>query len=138
MTLDDLKADPRYVTLPPSRREFVLAYCSNGADKVAAAKASSEVTTEESAISKANTVMRDPAVRALVNAFYNRTEDVGSKTEALAIVWKQIQTGGEDLLDYLKLYGEWMGFKSEKGPDEPPKPPDLYDQVRELEKQEKK
>lgn len=136
MTLEELKVDPRFITLAPSRREFVLAYCTNGADKVAAAKASSDVTTEESAISKANTVLRDPQIRALVNVFYDRTEDIGSLKEALAIIWEEARKNGPDKFKWMSLYCSLRNFKGALPSEQ--SEPDLYDQVRELEKQEKK
>src|SRR5690348_8225128 len=106
MTLDDLKSRPEFVTLAPQQQAFLVAYCTNGADKLAAAKEAYTVKNDASAIAIANTNLRHAAIKALVNVFYNRTEETGSKTEALAIIWKQIQAcpDAKIKLDYLKLY----------------------------------
>ena len=118
MNVEELKARPEYVTLAPQQQAFVLAYCTNGADKIAAAHAAYTTKDDNSALAIANRNLRHTAIRGLVNAFYNRTEETGSKTEALAIIWKKIQDGcGGDpkmLLDYLKLYGVWKGFEPDK------------------------
>ena len=126
MTLDDLKSRPEFVTLAPQQQAFLVAYCTNGADKLAAAKEAYTVKTDESGISIANRNLRLPTVKALVNVFYNRTEETGSKTEALAIIWKQIQTLTDPKLrlDYLKLFGDWKGFTPEKAAPEAPEEPD--------------
>lgn len=124
MTIEELKARPEFVTLgTDQQREFVVAYCTNGADKIKAAEVAYAVNDEKSALATANRNLRHPAIKRLITDYFGMTDETGSKTEALAIIWKQIQKGGdpEIMLDYLKLYGEWKGFKTEKPTDEPPK-----------------
>lgn len=118
MTLTDLKSRPEFVMLTPKQKAFTTAYCSNGADKVAAARtAYPDLKDEDSATATANRCLRQPQIALLVKAFYNRTDETGSKSEALAIIWKRIQAQPEDLLDYLKLYGEWKGFNKPAKPE---------------------
>ena len=127
MTLEELKTRPEYVTLAPQQKAWIEAYCTNGADRVAAARTAYEVRDDNSAVAISNRNLRHPAIRALVNLFYDRTEETGSKTEALAIIWKQIQAPNIDpkvRLDYLKLYGDWKGFTPEKPANTPPEETD--------------
>lgn len=123
MTVEELKTSPEYVTLTTQQQAFTLAFCTNGADKTGAAKTAYNAKDDQSALATANRNLRHPAIKGLVNRFYNRTDETGSKTEALAIIWKKIQDGcGGDpkmLLDYMKLYGEWKGFKPEKPVEDP-------------------
>jgi hypothetical protein len=125
MTVEELKTRPEFVTLAPQQQAFTLAYCTNKADKLAAARMAYTVKNDQSAIAIADRNLRHPVIKALVNVFYNRTEETGSKVEALAIIWKQIQSCADSKmkLDYLKLYGDWMNFSTK--PDAPlPQEPD--------------
>jgi hypothetical protein len=122
VTVEELKARPEFVTLgTDQQREFVVAYCTNGADRIKAAESAYAVNDDKSALATANRNLRHPAIKRLITAYYGMTDETGSKTEALAIIWKQIQEcrDPEVMLDYLKLYGEWKGFKAEKPAEEP-------------------
>lgn len=122
MTVEELKARPEYVTLGPQQQQFVVAYCTNGADKLAAAKAAYTAQNDDSALAIANRNLRHTAIRGLVNAFYNRTEETGSKVEAMAILWKQAQDLNGDpklRLEYLKFLAELKGWTKTAEPDNP-------------------
>jgi hypothetical protein len=120
MTIEDLKSRPEFVTLgTDQQREFVVAYCTNGADRIKAAESAYAVNDDKSALATANRNLRHPAIKRLITDYYGMTDETGDKTAALAILWKKIQRNDEDLLDCLKLYGEWKGFKAEKPAEEP-------------------
>lgn len=132
MTIADLQARPDFVMLGPQQKDWVTAYCTNGADKIAATEKAYASNDSKSALAIANRNLRHAAIRKLITDFYGQTDETGSKSEALAIIWKKIQStsDAEILLDYLKLYGEWKGFKAEKPAVEPPPiplPEDLSD-----------
>lgn len=120
MTPEQLQTLPEFVTLgSPQLKAFLVAYCTNGADKIAAARSAYEPKDEKSAITYANRALRHPAVRDLANRFYGRTDELGSRDRALAILWRRINAPGvEDklLLDYLKLWGLWNGLEMAKAP----------------------
>lgn len=137
MTIDELKKRPEYFNLTPQQKEFVVAYCTNGGDKVAASEAAYAVNTELSARTNADRCLRHRFIRTLINDYFGLVDDTGDKNQALAIVWKQINSAMDPkvLIDYLKLYGEWKGFKDDKPkPDTPePEKKDEWALVREME-----
>ena len=120
MTVEELKARPEFVMLAPQQKAFVVAICENGRDKIAAAKAAYTAKDDRSAEATANRLVRHPKVHKLLKLFYDGIEETGSKDEALAILWKQIQNESDTKLklDALKLYGAWKGFTPDK-PEEP-------------------
>lgn len=135
MTLDDLKTRPAFVTLSTDQqREFVIAYCSNGADKVKAAEAAYAVNDTASAQAIANRNLRHPAIKRLVSDFYGQVDETGSRDEFLAILWKNVQKGGEDQLGWATLYMKVKGYQAEKAePAETPETDSVDDLVRQLE-----
>lgn len=138
MTLDELKARPEFVVLGPQQKDFVTVYCTNGAEKIAAAKVAYDTTSDESAEAIANRNLRHPAIKSLVKLWYEFSEHTGTKNEALAIIWTQIQseTDAKLKLDYLKLYGEWKGFKTDED-DSDEEPDDVDDIVQKMEREKK-
>ena len=140
MTIEDLKTHPAFVTLSTDQqKEWVLAYCTNGADKIKASEAAYACNDTASAAAIASRNMRHPEIKKLVDAFYGRIDELGSKKEALAKIWRRIQGCSDDkiLLDYLKLYGDWMGFKPEKPEPTEAATDSVDDLVRQLEAQGK-
>lgn len=132
MTPEKLQTLPEFVTLgSPQLRAFTLEYCTNGADKLAAARKAYGPKDDENAAAYANRALRNPAVRGLVNQFYGRTDELGSRDAALAILWRRINAPGvEDklLLDFLKLWGLWNGLEMAKAPaPAPPAAPTVDD-----------
>jgi hypothetical protein len=141
MTLEDLKTHPAFITLgTDQQREWVVAYCTNGADKIKATEAAYACNDTASAVAIANRNLRHPEIKKLVDAYFGRTDEMGSKKEALAKIWRRANAVGVDdvtFLDYMKLYGDWMGFKPSK--TEPADSPvdSVDDLVRQLEAQGK-
>lgn len=138
MTIDDIKARPEYVSLGSEQmKKWVIEGLTNGLDWFKATETVYNATTERSVQATVNRNLADPRIKSLLKAYIGQGDVTGSKTETLAIVWKQIQSTTDPaiLLDYLKLYGEWMGFKSSK-PVEPPSTADPNDEwalVKEME-----
>lgn len=118
MTIDDLKTHPVYVTLgSPQQQEWVVAYCSNGADKVKATETAYATNDEASTVAIANRNVRHPAIRQLINEYFGRVDEKGNLDQALALLWRRINSPGMDdriLIQYLALYGRWNGFETEK------------------------
>jgi hypothetical protein len=64
MTVEELKAAPAFVTLgTDQQREWVVAYCSNGADKIKATEAAYACNDTASAVAIANRNLRHPAIK---------------------------------------------------------------------------
>src|SRR4051812_4581434 len=120
MTLEDLKTHPAFVTLESDQqREFVLAYCSNGADGVAAAEAAYAVNSRASAVAIANrNLRRNPAIKRLVSDFYGMVDETGTKDQFLALVWKKVQGGpgieDKNQLGWANIYMKLKGYEAEK------------------------
>lgn len=140
MTLDALKTQPAFVTLSTDQqREFVLAYCSNGADKIKAAEAAYAVNDTASAATIANRNLRHPAIKRLVNDFYGQVDETGTRDEFLAILWKRFRDCPDDKakLGWASIYMKVKGYEAEK-PDPADSPTDSVDDlVRALEAQGK-
>lgn len=143
MTLDDLKAHPAFVTLESDQlREFVLEYCSNGADGIAAAEKAYAVNSRASAVATANrNLRRHAAVKRLVSDFYGMVDETGTREQFLAILWKKVQGGpgvdDKSQLGWANIYMKVKGYEAEK-PDPADSPTDSVDDlVRALEAQGK-
>jgi len=126
MTVEELQTRPEFVTLGQQQKEFVTAYCTNGADKIAAAERAYAVNDKKSAEATANRNLRHPVIRRLINDFYGRTDETGTKSEILHIAWKKVQGGqldAKELLSYLTFISKLKGFEADKPAppeDEPP------------------
>lgn len=123
MTIEELKSRPDFVVgLGEQQKDFTVAFCTNGADKLAAAKTAYNCTTEQSAITTANRALSHPTIKRLVADFYNVTEESGSKEALAALLWKRLNDGNTDQKCWLpiaNLYAEVKGFKTERVPAEP-------------------
>jgi hypothetical protein len=73
------------------QREWVVAYCTNGADKIKATEAAYACNDTASAVAIANRNLRHPAIKRLVNDFYGMVDETGTRDEFLAILWKKVQ-----------------------------------------------
>lgn len=118
MTIDELQARPDFVTeLTTQQKQWTVEYCKNGADKVAATKTAYPTLAEQSIRPTADRLLRHPTIRRIVNDFYERTDETGSKRELSAMLWKRLQkcTDGdnETFLKLAALYGKWMGFEAD-------------------------
>jgi hypothetical protein len=140
MTLEDLQKEPAFVTLSTDQqRAFVVAYCSNGADKVKAAEAAYAVNDTASAVSIANRNLRHPAIKKLTNDFYGMVDETGTRDEFLAILWKRFRDCTDDKakLGWATLYMKVKGYEADK-PEPTDSPTDSVDDlVRQLESQGK-
>jgi hypothetical protein len=118
MTIEELKARPDFVTdLNDQQKAFVLALCSNGKNKIEAAKMAYPGQADSSLQATANRALRHPVIARLVRDFYGRTDETGSKAEVLAIVWKKIQSPGlspAEMLAYLKFQATLKGWDAPK------------------------
>ncbi len=121
MTLNDLKATPQFAALQPKQQAWVVAFCSNGGDAVAAARTSYSCQDDNSARVIANRNLKHTEMRRLTDAFLKI--EPGSrkftKDELLVRMSKKIAEEKVDdkvLLGLLTLYGKWEGFETEKAP----------------------
>jgi hypothetical protein len=140
MTVEELKAAPAYVTLgTDQQKEWVVAYCSNGADKIKATEAAYACNDTASAVAIANRNLRHPAIKRLVNDFYGMTDETGTKDEFLAILWKRFRDCNDDKakLGWASIYMKVKGYEAEK-PEPTDSPVDSVDDlVRQLEEKGK-
>lgn len=116
MTLDDLKAHPAFVTLSTDQqKEWVLAYCSNGADKIKATEAAYATNDTASTVAVANRNMRHPAIKRLINDFYGMVDETGTRDEFLAILWKRFRDCTDDKakLGWATIYMKVKGYEAE-------------------------
>lgn len=120
MTLDDLKARPDFIVgLGEQQKAFVIAFCNNGADKLAAARGAYACNTDQSATTTANRALAHPTIKKLIADYFNVTEESGSKEALAALLWKRLNDGNTDQKCWLpiaNLYAEVKGFKTERTP----------------------
>jgi hypothetical protein len=140
VTLDELKKHPAFVTLEnEQQKEWVLEYCSNGRDKIAATELAYVSNNRASANAQANRNLRHPAIKRLVNDFYGMTDETGTKDEFLAILWKRFRDCNDDKakLGWASIYMKVKGYEAEK-PEPADSPVDSVDDlVRQLEEKGK-
>jgi hypothetical protein len=140
LTLDDLKTHAAFITLSTDQqREWVVAYCTNGADKIKATEAAYACNDTASAVAIANRNLRHPAIKRLVNDFYGMVDETGSRDEFLAILWKRFRDCTDDKakLGWAQIYMKVKGYEAEK-PEPADSPVDSVDDlVRQLEAQGK-
>lgn len=139
MTVEELKARPDFVTLRTDQmRDFVVAYCTNGADATAAAESAYAVNSKESAVATANRNLSHPAIKRLVDDFYERTDEVLSRRELAAIASAQIRAAKDEKvrLDWAKVLINLQGWSDRPVP-EPEEQPSVDDLVRDLERKGK-
>lgn len=138
MTLAELKARPDFVTdLTPAQQAWVVAYIESSADKMAATKTAYPNTAETSLNTVANRCKRHPVIRRLLNDYYGRTDETGSKDALVALAWRKASedtSGSDGKLQYqwATFYAKLKGFFAEK-PEADGDEPDEWDEVRELE-----
>jgi hypothetical protein len=139
MTIEDLKAHPAFVTLATDQqKEWVLAYCSNGADKFKATTATYAPTDQASAAAIANRNLRHPAIKRLVNDFYGMVDETGTRDQFLALLWRKVNgcTDDKTQLGWASIYMKVKGYEAPKGtaPTEPTESAESVDDlVRALE-----
>ena len=126
MTLSELQKRPDFVTLSTAnQKDFVVAFCSNGADRLAAAHTAHKCKNDKIAASIANRHLRHPSIKKLVEDFYDKPIDTGDKEQALAMIWKKLQgtLADKDFVSLMNLYSKIKGFEppSQAAP-EPPAP----------------
>lgn len=143
MTLDDLKASPAFVTLnSDQQRQWVLAYCSNGADALEATRTAYPSTKDEAGlVAIANRNKRHPAIKRLISDFYGQTDETGTRDEFLAILWKKVRDTTDDKakLGWATIYMKVKGYETKATP-EPPKADEeesIDDLVRQMEEKAK-
>ena len=139
MTVEELKVRPDFVTLRTDQmRDFVLAYCTNGADAIAAAESAYAVNSKESAVATANRNLSHPAIKRLVDDFYERADEVLSRRELAAIASAQIRAAKDEKvrLDWAKVLINLQGWSDRPAP-EPEEQPSVDDLVRDLERKGK-
>ena len=140
MTIEDLKTHPAFVTLSTDQqREWVVAYCTNGADKIKATEAAYACNDTNSAAAIANRNLRHPAIKRLVSDFYGQVDETGTRDEFLAILWKRFRDCSDDKakLGWATLYMKVKGYEADKPEPTESTGDSVDDLVRQLEAQNK-
>lgn len=142
LTIDELKVNPAFVTLATDQQKrWVVAYCTNGADKVKATEEAYPACNDQaSIIATANRLLRHPAVKRLVDDFYGMVDETGTRDEFLAILWKRFRDCNDDKakLGWAQIYMKVKGYEADKPePAESPEGVSVDDLVRQLEAQSK-
>jgi hypothetical protein len=141
MKFSDVSKSPQFAQLSEQQRTFISELCSNGWDKVAAAKVAWGHKDDESAVSQANRAMRNPRVAALL-ALIDPTKSRMTKDEALQLAAKHARTAEKpaDAIKCLQLIGEWEGWSVEPPPGGSPSDDarTIYDMADEIERKSRK
>jgi hypothetical protein len=121
MTLAELQATPQFAALQPQQQRYVTAFCSNGGNALAAAKAAYPNTAEKNLRVVANRNQNHKGIRRLTDTFMGISPalDKPTKDELLVRMGRKIMDSGTDdkiLLGLLQLYGKWEGYETEKAP----------------------
>jgi hypothetical protein len=142
MTLADLKLHPAYIALESDQqRQWVLEYCSNGRDKIAATESAYATNTRASAVSTANRNLRIPGIKRVISDYFGMVDETGTRDAFLHLLWEKTQGGGrmddKTQLGWATLYMKVKGYEAEK-PEPADSPVDSVDDlVRQLEAQGK-
>lgn len=124
MTIDELKADPRYLRLSPQQKVFVVAMCENKHDKIAAAKIAWNPSTERSASSFANRAFRLMGVKSLIGDFFGTDldEERLTREDVLCMAARRARKAQKDgdAHKFLSLIAEMEGWLNSKKSDERP------------------
>jgi len=138
MTIEELQKVPEFVTLRTQNlKDFVVAFCTNGADKIAAARTAYPGTkTDEGLSVTADRTLRHPAVKRLIGDYFGQVDETGSRDEFLGILWKKVRDGsGTDdktQLGWATLYMKVKGYETKPTSSTEPPEPEGEDWVKKL------
>jgi hypothetical protein len=140
MTIDELKQDSLFITLPENYKKFVVLYLESNGAKTDSALKTWNCKNSASADSMARRALNRPDVRMLVAKFFgeNPAEVPFTQDELLGFISKKVRTlpDEEEALrfNYVKILLDMNGWKQK--PAEPNKEnaePSVWDEVRQLE-----
>lgn len=121
MTLEELQKESLFALLTKQQREFVAQRCL-GEDKISAAKAAWNCTTDESAAAMANRAERNGNIRWLIQEFHGG--NLPTAEDVKKLIWKTA-LAAEDIKDRLKaleLYAKISGMHQADVSVTPPTP----------------
>jgi hypothetical protein len=140
VTLDELKQDSLFITLPENYKKFVVLYLESNGAKTDSALKTWNCKNSASADSMARRALNRPDVRMLVAKFFgeNPAEVPFTQDELLGFISKKVRTlpDEEEALrfNYVKILLDMNGWKQK--PAEPNKENaehSVWDEVRQLE-----
>ena len=112
MTLSDVVANPLYSRLTQQQQAFVTAICTNGNDKLAAAKTAWACSDDKSAATMANRALRKPAIAKLVGIYFGERVERITREELLGHLAKRATDANRDdtAFKYFELIAKIEGW----------------------------
>jgi hypothetical protein len=125
MTLDELKATPQFAALQPQQQAYVVAFCSNGGNDLAAAREAYPKVKEASLRVIANRNRGHKGIKRLVDTFMGISPALDKLTKDELLVdmsrrMKNPQIDDKIYLGLVTLYGKWEGFEIKPTPPAAP------------------
>jgi isopropylmalate/homocitrate/citramalate synthase len=112
LTFEEVAKSPQFNKLSVQQRKFIEELCTNGWDRIDAARvAYPNCSTEASLAAAANKVMRNEQVKAVI-ALIDPTKVRMTREEALEIAAKHVRAAEKpaDAFKGLELIAEWEGW----------------------------
>lgn len=137
MTGPEVFQSPQFAQLSIQQRTFLKEMCSNGWDKLEAAKKAWNCKNENSANAQANRAMRHPVISQLI-ALIDPAKSRMTKDEALQLAAKHARTATEvaDVVKCLQLIDKWEGWSAAPPPPDPAESGDIYKMAEAIERKQ--